>query len=406
VSSIFAVVAMLKAGGYRSPKAYTSRAKDRHVELGFRWDDELARAVRKVVRSATRGLGPSRQSQALPFDELHKLPLDSEPYVSHGPIGPRNLLIVGSLFCTREIEVSLALKRHVTFDTLRSAVSWCLPCDKTDPTAVGKTRTWGCLCRDQEQPPEPTDICPFHALVLQFRYLECMFGDTDSIPLFPTQQGRTAAKEDVVATIESAAIRLGLPVKDHNGRNLYGGHSLRVTGAQKMAAMGLPLLTIQLIARWSSAIIMRYVGEAPLASVTEEYRKANAGADLRAYMAASDQLFSQLRERLREIDERTSRLLDEEREIRRPPPTDCRPMKARRGPAYVMSANGRVHAPRSRYFSDWPVFEWKARCGWLFGLGSHSPLDQIEVGAKVCRICLPRPENTPDASSDSEASEL
>eukprot|EP00972_Heterocapsa_arctica_P107777 15872937-Heterocapsa_arctica.AAC.1 len=110
---------MLKAGRYRSAAGYISRAKDRHVELGFVWSDDLGRAAARAGRSATRGIGPARQSQALPFQELAKLPDVDEPTADEGPIGARRLLIVGSLFCTREIEIALAKRSHITVDEAR-----------------------------------------------------------------------------------------------------------------------------------------------------------------------------------------------------------------------------------------------------------------------------------------------
>ena len=54
--------------------------------------------------------------------------------------------------------------------------------------------------------------------------------------------------------------------------NLYGGHAFRVTGAQRCAAMGVPNPTIQVLARWSGSLIMRYVREAPLQDLTRIYR--------------------------------------------------------------------------------------------------------------------------------------
>lgn len=405
VSSIFAVSSMLKAGGYRASPVYASRAKDHHVEQGHRWTEELARAVNRANRSATRGLGPSRQSQALPFSELCSLARDATPLVPDGPLGPRNLLILGSLFCTREIEASLALRSHVSVDYLRSRVSWCLPCDKTDPAAIGKTRSWGCLCRDREAPDLERDCCPYHAMLLQLSFLESRFGPVQSVPLFPTSSGATVLKESVVSTIEKAAELLGIPTKDDQGRNLFGGHSLRVTGAQTMAAMGIPLLTIQLMARWSSSIVMRYVGEAPLASVTDDYRRANHGADLRAYMEASEEVFRHMRSQLQMLDERTLRVIEEERELRKDAPAELlkEDRISRKGPAFIVSSSDKVHVPRSRFFRDWPAFEWRAKCGWLFGLSEHSPVDELPPGSKICRICMPlRGNATRESSSESD----
>ena len=52
----------------------------------------------------------------------------------------------------------------------------------------------------------------------------------------------------------------------------FGGHSLRVTGARLMAGMGISVVLIQLMARWSSDVVLRYVAEAPLQGMSDAYR--------------------------------------------------------------------------------------------------------------------------------------
>ena len=131
-------------------------------------------------------------------------------------------------------------------------------------------------------------------MVWHLKHLSSRFGkleDLPGLPLFPTAEGTTTDKEKVVATIEKAAAMLGEPLRDEFNNRLYGGHSLRVMGAQWMAALGISLLVIQLIARWASEVVLRYVAEAPLQSVTATYRRAQLGRGLQAVldMAVSDQ---------------------------------------------------------------------------------------------------------------------
>jgi hypothetical protein len=80
-------------------------------------------------------------------------------------------------------------------------------------------------------------------------------------------RGTAVAKVDMVKCIERAAVLCGEPLVDSLGSRRYGGHSLRVTGAQYLASVGVPLLTIQLLGRWASDIIARYVAEAPLCAL-------------------------------------------------------------------------------------------------------------------------------------------
>ena len=49
------------------------------------------------------------------------------------------------------------------------------------------------------------------------------------------------------------------PTVSPDGSEAITGHSLRVTGAQGLARFGLDAWTIQLIGRWGSAAILRYI---------------------------------------------------------------------------------------------------------------------------------------------------
>ena len=87
-------------------------------------------------------------------------------------------------------------------------------------------------------------------------------------------------KHLVVKFIEHVAMKLGLPIVSPAGTNLYGGHSLRVSGAPWLAKSGVPLPLIQLMARWSSDVIARYVADTPLDTIAQIYRRASASKDL------------------------------------------------------------------------------------------------------------------------------
>ena len=76
----------------------------------------------------------------------------------------------------------------------------------------------------------------------------------------------------MVLTIEHIAELLGEPLVDVQGIRRFGGHTLRVTGARTLAGMGIDLMLIQLMARWSSDVVLRYVAEAPLAKLSDTYR--------------------------------------------------------------------------------------------------------------------------------------
>ena len=81
---IAAVGASLKAAGYRSASNYMTAAKDRHLELGYNWSEVLDRAAKLFNASCSRGMGPARQSEPLPFAEAARLPWDAAPFVDGG----------------------------------------------------------------------------------------------------------------------------------------------------------------------------------------------------------------------------------------------------------------------------------------------------------------------------------
>ena len=71
--------------------------------------------------------------------------------------------------------------------------------------------------------------------------------------------GRPLTKAQVVAFYSELVSRAGV-----SGLRITG-HSARVTGAQRMAAAGLPLAVIQLFGRWGSNAVLGYVRDSLLA---------------------------------------------------------------------------------------------------------------------------------------------
>ena len=136
--------------------------------------------------------------------------------------------------------------------------------------------------------------CAYCAIVEQISFLDSRGWDHPSTPLFPTEFGGTVTKEAMVSTIEAVAARVGLPIKDAGGYRLWGGHSLRVTGPQWLASQGISVANIQLLARWNSDIVLRYVPEVPLARLTEEYRRAQDSQHLHDLFVAAKRTVSEL----------------------------------------------------------------------------------------------------------------
>ena len=86
-------------------------------------------------------------------------------------------------------------------------------------------------------------------------------------PLFPGRSANVPTKAGAVATIREAARRLGLQLQEHNGTGRFSGHSLRATVAEYLAAAGVDLWRIQVLGRWGSDAIRKYITEAKVSAV-------------------------------------------------------------------------------------------------------------------------------------------
>ncbi len=89
-------------------------------------------------------------------------------------------------------------------------------------------------------------------------------------PLFPAIGGAVPGKASVVLTFEAIGALLGQPLVSDTGVRMFGGHSARVTGAQALASFGVDINKIRILARHSGETILRYVADAPLASLRSD----------------------------------------------------------------------------------------------------------------------------------------
>ena len=395
VEKIRCVSALLKGGGYRGAQNYYSRIKDAHVEA-HPWNDQLARAITRYSRSVLRGIGPARQSAVWPVQEVSRLCLDDTSIVEGGPLGVKNLIVAGALFLTRGIELELAVARNITIDVARRVASWLLPADKTDPKALGKTRSWSCVL-----PAQSGVACPHCALVKQLALLHQYFGCADGslptdLPLFPNRLGKVVGRSSVVRSLECVASLLNLPLTNHVGQRRFGEHSLRVTGAQELARRGVPPLTIQCLARWESDIVMRYVAEAPLSTVSEAYRYGSASNQLMEIVEGLVNKISGFEQKLDGLDNHIKTCVLEEVDS----------VKALRIPAlsvasgasfsepYVLNElSGTAHKPRQQCLARTAPADWRTMCGWSYGLclgvSARRANNLPTKYSLICGKCLP-----------------
>ena len=196
------ILATFLAGHCRTPDQYVSEARRRHtLALGQPPPADVEITIKGYVRACKRGIGPSAAKHHFNFEELFPLPLFWTDTSKPGfPIAPVVMILLNGWWVTREIEASAARASHIEVDSTRHTVTWLLPASKQDPYAAGEARTHGCGCRNGVRHP----ACPYHIFLEYFEVLKQRFGHDfaspeRNLPLFPSVNGSTLLKRDVVA---------------------------------------------------------------------------------------------------------------------------------------------------------------------------------------------------------------
>lgn len=252
VQIILVIGAIFKHGGYRSFANYMAAIKGEHIESGRQWTQLLMHTSGWVTRNVVLGIGPARQSCSFTFSKLCKLPRVLAPHVRNQPQQPVHCTLLSIIFLLREVEASTAV-----------AAAWIF-----DDEAMGLTLTRGqkildvlvwlgkCLLpvsRGSRTPRMAKGKRPLHV------------GSSNSV--FPTTTGKHASKTAVVDTFEALGGIMGQQLHDPSGVRLFGDHTPRVTGAQVLAAAGIEVNKMRILARHLGEAILRYVAEASLRSL-------------------------------------------------------------------------------------------------------------------------------------------
>eukprot|EP00438_Fugacium_kawagutii_P016783 Skav217461 [mRNA] locus=scaffold1405:68992:70746:+ [translate_table: standard] len=266
VETVRCIGASLKAGGYRSAALYFSTAVQHQLrELGEPVAPVVHHAIKDTIRSITRGLGPGSLKDVFPFQALETIPLGSldEPFNMHCPGHFRDLMVVGSFFMLREIELSSSKAQFLSLDG--SQVTLTIPVRKTNAQGSLEYRSLSCACKAQE-----LSLCPWHAAERHLVRLSLRpdFFSALTCPLCPNDDGRAPSKAEVISVIRSTLKSAGVETTrtDHEGNihERFGGHSLRVAGASFLSSAGVEKGQIQLLGRWTSTAIERYTQDAGL----------------------------------------------------------------------------------------------------------------------------------------------
>jgi len=391
-SKIRCIAAMFKAGQYSSVDNYLSRAKAEHIATYdthlVPWSVELSEEIRSSRRSVLRGLGASKQSQPVDVKAIYQLGVLDAPVVPKGPLGPVDLVVVGTFFLTREVEIACAGYQHIAINITDTEVTFYLPASKNDTRAIGTSRSWGCVCGGNLDTP-----CPFHAMTRQLERVKRLALELDvaptSLPLFPAADGKEIDKVTSVATITKLVSMTGNATFDSMGRELYGGHSLRTGGASMLAELGLDTAKIECLARWHSPMLLHYAKNAPLKAITSDYIVRQQMADQGTMQSALKDDVSSLTLAVSKVSSQLASMIAKDREWAH----KVDELEGRMSPAqFVRNESGGIWHRTFMHSVNLPASDLKSNCGWKYGYQYHTVSAHLPESlgkSHICGRCLP-----------------
>lgn len=250
------------------------------------------------------------------------------------------------------------------------------------------------------------------------------FRNSHHYPLCPDQNGRTPAKACVVecirSTLQAAGIATTREDPDGRVRQRYGGHCLRVAGAQFLASAGVETSHIMLLGRWSSSAIEKYVQQAALQIIPEVTGFALTGtqpghADIAETAStacpvpssivqpavvepASDQIASggqmaALQEAHQSLQQLVTTMQAEIQALKHAVPESEQNL-------VVRSRSHVVHLGTD-FERDNPPTAWRTKCGWPYGTSNFFRVPSVAHPFRCCRKCF----NSEFSSDDSDQAE-
>lgn len=417
--------ASLKMGGYRSAGVYFQSICSFQQRVLHTPVPQMVRyCIKDCIRSIKRGLGVTRLKDGFPALGLALLEISTEvvAFDLHRPDHARDMAVLATWFMLREIEMAAARAAHLRVDSHETFI--LIPTYKTDTFGKLTDKILKCTCRIQAHP-----MCPFHAASRHLSRLGVSRGSADPhhFPLFPQRDGSTPTKATMVQVIREVISATGQSLErpDANGRPLqrFGGHSLRVAGAQLLAASGIPLQLIQLLGRWTSLAIQRYTQDAALAVVPDVSEQVLRGRDLFSMLHGveipasaptsaaprpheADSESHNDRESMNELKEASDRQQAQVQKIQ----DDLRKLQAAvTRPQYAFVKRVRstvVHIGSTVELSN-PPSRWRSKCGWMYGTSNFLRVAEIVTPLRKCKKCFEMGEgSSTDGSSDSDGSAI
>ena len=422
VESIRCVAASLKAGGYRSSQLYFQAAINYQLGSIHETVHPLIRSlIRDMNRSIKRGLGPSQLKHG--FDPFLITGLidsnDSDSFDLNKVSHMTDVIILGTWFMLREIEVANCLFHHLVLEG--NELHLILPVHKTSTEGSFTTRILRCGCRSRLH-----RMCPWHCAERHLIRLagHPAFKSGGSFPFLPDHEGRFISKARFIDLVRRVLNSAGIPLVYHDeaGHEFprFGGHCLRVSGAMMLAAAGTPVSLIQLLGRWSSTAVERYVQQAPLAAVPSipgnilagsddiardisgATRAPNPGPPPALAPRTSPQDGASSRASRQQINGLVTKLAALESEVRALSELIAKPAET----LIVRHRSNIVHQSAVDEQQNEPV-TWHTSCGWYYGCKRFFRVLAISDRHRRCQKCFQLGHSgveSPAGGSDDEAS--
>ena len=255
-----------------------SRALQEHRQLTKQHPTPFVQSLIKngVIRSITRGTGPTAFKDSFEVELLNRAydlnSLRREPHHwSEDPSHSRDATLICCWWLIRGIEAAAASTKHVWHQNTRDEHTTfiTLPVQKNDTTGACVSRGHSCLCRTA---PHLRALCPHHAISRHLATLRHWFPSQidlpTGMPLIPGPDGQTISQTQIVQifrdTIQRTGTTMERPGPSGEPLHRFSQHSCRVSGAQFLTRLGYSVEAVQLIGRWGSDAIRRYIQEAPL----------------------------------------------------------------------------------------------------------------------------------------------
>lgn len=423
VESIRCIGASLKAGFYRSAQLYYQSAIDYQLRCLKEPVHPLLRStVRDAVRSIRRGLGPAGLKEGFdPFQLANVIDVqDDSPFNFNTDSHVADVILLGCWFMLRELEMAGASRHHLSLEG--NEVHLLIPVHKTATSGSLTVRVLRCACGSVLN-----RVCPWHCAE---RHLVRLMGHDrtsrrSDTPLMPDPENRIIAKHVFVERLRSVLQAAGVAAQrqDSDGRTLerFGGHAMRVSGALMLASAGTPIHLIQLLGRWSSSAVERYVQFALLAVVPDIPRQILQGETpqthggqvvpptptmvqapstpaARATRQASEQP-QMISPPFPEVDARFDSLQAEIASIKTA-------LKKPDANLIIRHHSSVVHESVIDEQANHPSV-WQTRCGWQYGIALFYRVPCIQEHMRSCRKCFPdrvEPTGNEDPEGDSSAS--